>query len=238
MPFGFPILVARRAGDARDNGLASFDYQHGSFEMFIAKMLRIIFLVVGLIANSANAELITFDDIKDAGSGKPIQNGYAGLNWNQFYVANAAEADPGYINAVVSTPNVSYNLIGYTATISNTNGFNLISGYFTGPYRDGTVNVTTTGGIGQHKSFSISTASPTLVIFDFYDIKSATFSASGSSFANFALDNLTVTVVPEPQEWVLMILGLGLVVFQVRHVRHKNNSIVSVCNFQNAIGVS
>lgn len=181
--------------------------------MFSSRMLTLACLAAGFAADTANAVQITFDDM-NAGTGIPIQNGYSGMDWGQFYVADAALADPGYRNAVVSTPNVAYNLIGVSATIGNSNGFNLVSGYFTAPYSNATVNVTTTGGSGQQLSFPIHNSGPTLVTFDFYGIRSATFSVTGSS-ANFAVDNLTVTAVPEPEQWVLMLAGIGWVGYRV-----------------------
>lgn len=187
------------------------------------RIMTAALIAAGLAANSANAELFTFDELSAPSGFGAIPNGYAGLNWSQFYFGEAAKADPGYINAVVSTPNVAYNLIGVPASVSNQGGFNLISGFFTAPYSFAptTVQVTTTGSSNQQKSFSINTTSPTEVIFDFYNITSATFSTTPSASTNFALDNLTVTLVPEPESWALMLLGLGVVSGLVRRRRRE-----------------
>lgn len=179
------------------------------------KMMSAVLGAAGLVATSANAELLTFDDISAAG-GVVIPGGYAGLDWIDVYVVDAATADPGYMTGVVTAPNVAYSLIGVPASISAPSGFNLISGYFTAPYSAGWVTVTTTGGTNPQKSFQIDTTAPTHVIFDFHGITSATFSAQ----SNFALDNLTVTAVPESGTWGLMLLGLGIVGYQTRR-RHR-----------------
>ncbi len=89
-------------------------------------------------SSPARADLITFDDIKNPGSGPPpinaplIANGYHGFNWTNFYVLNPnGLAGSGYANGVVTPTNVAYNGFGAQAVLSSSTPFSLDSGYFT-----------------------------------------------------------------------------------------------------------
>jgi hypothetical protein len=97
------------------------------------KLIQALFglftLCLSVATVSANT-VITFDDLP---SYSQISNGYAGLNWNNFYVLNTPDygLNPsGYQNGTVSVPNVAFNAWGNPASISSTNsaGFSLVSG--------------------------------------------------------------------------------------------------------------
>ena len=177
-------------------------------------------------ASSAYAQVINFDDLP-SDTPTRISNGYAGLNWDNFYVLDGTKYLPGigYQNGIVSSPNVAFNAYGSPATISNPNGFNLVSGYFNGAWNNGLQITATTAnpGVIYSTSFSVNTTGPTYIAFNWNNITSVTFSSAGGTSAgyhgggkHFALDNLTVTAVSEPEEYGMMLLGFGMVGYQIK----------------------
>ena len=67
-------------------------------------------------------QVITFDDLAAPSSdGMPIPNGYSGLNWSNFYVANSSQSsmvNSGYRYGTITSPNVAYNAYGSDASFS------------------------------------------------------------------------------------------------------------------------
>ena len=94
-------------------------------------------VALGLATPGQAQTLINFDDL-NPGFGSQIANGYAGLNWNNFYALNSSVAGPsGYENGTISSPNVAYNAFGSAASISSATPFTLNSGYFTAAWNNG-----------------------------------------------------------------------------------------------------
>ena len=94
--------------------------------------LATLFAAMSLVASTASAQLITFDDLADNGTGTAINYGYAGLNWDSFDVLNttnfiASHLVNGFVNGAVSGNNVAYNDGANPATISSPTGFNLFT---------------------------------------------------------------------------------------------------------------
>jgi autotransporter-associated beta strand protein len=159
---------------------------------------------------NAQSTLITFDNITvPSGSNLPISNGYAGLNWSNFYALNTKTYQPsGYVNGVVSPSNVGFNGYGNPATFSVTTGsFTLVSGYFTGSWNNGlTVDVTglSHGQVVDSTSFVVNTSGPTLETFNWAGVDTVQFLSSGgvqdASFSgsgtHFAVDNITLILGP------------------------------------------
>jgi len=163
-------------------------------------------------ASSAYAQVINFDDLH-TNTYIPISNGYAGLNWNNFYAINGNYMPgTGYQTGVVSSPNVAFNGSAWPATVSSGTAFNLVSGYFTAAWNGETF--TATANTGATLTQAINTSGPTLVSFNLNNVNSVTFTSNGGS--QFALDNLSVTAVPEPEEYGMMLLGFGMVGYQIK----------------------
>ena len=78
-----------------------------------------IVAILTLSASVAMGDVLTFDDLPDAGSSLlPVPDGYGGLDWDEFYYMNASVSQPGsgYENCMVSAPHVAYNTFVRVAT--------------------------------------------------------------------------------------------------------------------------
>jgi hypothetical protein len=171
----------------------------------------------------AGAALLTFDDLTPPPGAMQIPNGYEGFQWNNFYVSNAAtySGNPsGYLAGMISRPNVAFNWFANPAQLSNVNPFDLNSGYFTGAWNDG-LQLEVRGYIGltlaYDNTYTLSATAPSLLNFNYFGVTSVDFISSGGihhpgydsgAGTHFAMDNLTVTIVPEPSAVALLMLGM------------------------------
>lgn len=192
-------------------------------------MKKLVILAVTVAACTtwhANATLITFDDLTDNGSGTPIANGYAGLNWNNFYVLNTVDygVPSGYLAGMVSANNVAFNAYGNEAIISDS-VFTLNSAYLTAAWNDNLqVEVKGYNGVNllYDNTYTLSSTAPTLINFNYVGVDDVTFDSSGGtqnpnyagSGPHFAMDNMTInaTAVPEASTMLagaLLLLPLG-----------------------------
>jgi len=179
--------------------------------------LALLFLAMSFAASSAYAQVINFDDLP---SFTRISNGYAGLNWSNFYAIKGTEFNLVGIpfrNGVVSPNNVAF-WSGSSVTISSGTAFNLVSGYFTALSWSGET-FTATANTGATLTPAIKGSGPTLVSFNWNNVNSVTLTTNGVVGwwgGQFALDNLSVTAVPEPEEYGMMLLGFGMVGYQIK----------------------
>ena len=150
-------------------------------------------------SGSGQGTIITFDD-RPADISVPIENGYAGLNWNDFYVINSGDLPgTGYETGVVTQPNAAYNGWANPASFNSANLFTLTSGDFTAAWYDErvTVNGVLNGVVEDTATFNINTQSPTLETFNWSGINEVDFTSNGGS--QFVLDNLTLNGGAAPQ---------------------------------------
>ena len=153
------------------------------------------------------------------------------MNWDSFNVLSTKGLPTtdfpavGFVNGTVSPHNVAYNDQANPATISSSSGFNLVDAYFTGAWNNGLqIDVIAYSNSGvQTRSFSVDSTSATDIVFNWNNITSVTFSSQGGtdagyglSGAQFVMDDLTVTAVPEPEEWAMLMAGIPLVGWQIR----------------------
>jgi hypothetical protein len=169
---------------------------------------------------ASQAAVITFDDL--SGGESPIANGYAGLNWNNFWSLDGVHyGSSGYQNGVVSANRVAFNAYGDPASLSG-NGFSLYSGEFTAAWNDGLqirADAVFEGGATSSVTFTANTSGPINEVFGWNNLSSVTFTSFGGTAGpwgfngeHFALDNLsTAAAVPESSNLALMVAGLGLV---------------------------
>lgn len=186
----------------------------------IAKISTGLLVSSFFIGTAARAELVTFDDI---GQG-PIANGYAGLNWNNFYVLDTSSYQPsGYVNGTVSPHNVAYNAYGLEA-IAGGSTFTLNSAYLTAAWNDGLqVEVIGLSGVNTlyDNTYTLNTSGPSLITFGYVNVDEVEFISSGGvnhgydgSGTHFAMDNLTINGVPDGGSSAAL-LGGGLALLGV-----------------------
>jgi len=189
--------------------------------------LESIVLMVVMVAFAETAysqtEILTFDDLSWSGNYyEQMPNGYGGLLWNNnFGVVNTVEesaqyGDSGDINGVMSAPNVAYSS-GGDALISD-GRFNLNSAYLMGVLNDG-LQVEVQGLVGirlmYDNTYTIGTQGSTLINFNYIGVDEVIFNSFGGvphgfsrgAGTEFAMDNLSITLVPEPS--ALQLAGLA-----------------------------
>lgn len=167
------------------------------------------------------AGVITFDDI-DADPIASLDNGYQGLNWNNFAAARGSSlAGSGYMAGLVSAPNDAFNEGGDPSSFSSVTPFSFVSGYFAAAWNDG-LNISIQGLNGASVLFSktiiVSSTAPTLETFNWAGLTEVTFDSFGGTprpkpigiGSQFVLDNLAIdSSVPEPGAPLLFAGGLG-----------------------------
>ena len=167
--------------------------------------LTYVYIVAVAVANSGDAaSLLTFDDLSPVSAGNSravIQNGYGGVQWNNFAVLNglARPLTEGYRTGTVSPDNVAFNLFGNPASISSGTGFTLNSAYMTAAFVNG-MQLGVQGWMGTtltyNNTYTLNTNAPVLIDFNYVGVDRVTFITSPGS--QCALDNLVITV-PEPK---------------------------------------
>jgi hypothetical protein len=185
-------------------------------------LTRVLAILLMSCASYASASSITFDDLANY---QWIGSGYAGLNWSNFAALDADiySLPSGFQNGTVSHSNVAFNSGGDDASFSAANHFIFNSAYITAGWNNG-LNVQVTGflnGAQTHSSLlTVSTSGPTLAVFNWSNVDLVSFHAFGgiknpdfvgTGGQHFALDNLTINAVPEPETYAMLLAGLGMV---------------------------
>lgn len=169
--------------------------------------------------------VVDFDDLTETASGSFITNLYQGLTWTNFKAENAVllmsnVGTNGYYYGMVSASNNAFNALGDPAEIdSSGTNFNFLGAYLTGAWNNN-LNIEVQGFRGASLVYSqmvvASATSPTLFTFNYLNVDRLTFSSSGGQSAGFpfgggeqfAMDNFTFQLVPEPSSLLLAALGV------------------------------
>lgn len=169
----------------------------------------------------AMATTITFDDLPSTIGELAIANGYAGFNWDQFYVLDGIQFGAGYANGVVSPSNVAYNGYERPASFSSATAFTLNSLYITKAWNVGNTHIEGYSGASLLYSVDVSstTTAPTFVSLNWGGLTSVKFTTSGVGQTHSAIDNITINAVPEPETYAMMLAGLGILGFAARRKR-------------------
>lgn len=176
----------------------------------------------------AQTEILTFDNLPGVGGYDqylPIPNGYGGLQWQNFqYMDGLTQtANSGYVNGVVSPNNIVFNTFGNPALVSD-GSFNLNSAYLTAAWTDG-LQVEVQGFVGAaviyDHTYTVNTTGPTLVNFNYMGIDQVNFISIPQPGAQFVMDNLSITLVPEPSAFALLGLAVLIVVAPRWQLSHK-----------------
>ncbi len=182
------------------------------------KSAGIGFLFAGVALSCGATTLLNFDDLSPgpAGSYAVIKNGYSGLQWSGFGVLDATllTVPDGYQAGMISTRNVAFNYDQFdrTAVISSGSAFNLDSAYLTAQVVEG-MQVEVQGFVGAQltydNTYTLSASSSTLVHFNYSGIDQVKF-IPVNPITIFVMDNLTVTLVPEPDPSAFLLVGMAL----------------------------
>jgi hypothetical protein len=169
--------------------------------------------------------LLTFDDVSTV-SYAIMPNGYDGLGWNNFFVQYAPEA-AGFVNGVVSSPNVAFNGLGNPASFSSSSPLTLDSAYFTSVYASQELLIVQgfAGGTQLYENtYTIYHDTLTVINFDYTGVDSVQFSTSPGAL--FTMDNMTITV-PEPSTCALMSIAVALGGFEAwrRKIKTSESTI-------------
>jgi hypothetical protein len=159
----------------------------------------------------ATATTITFDDLTPPPVGELIQNGYAGLNWSNFYVGVGVELGGGYVPGTISQPNFAANGGGQPAYFSSTTLFSLQSMYVTKAWKEGITHISGYSGTTLLYSTDVTstTTTPTFITFNWNNLTKVEISDGNGTF-HTAIDNVTINAVPEPETYAMLLSGLGL----------------------------
>ena len=186
------------------------------------KLACIYFASAGMCLGATS--LITFDDLAPLYNNgfyeNPIPNGYNGLQWNNFWVLDAVDyfdAPSGYQYGMISAKNVAFNNYGNPALFSGNGTFDLDSAYLTAAWNDG-LQVEVQGFVGNtltyDNTYTLNTTAASFINFNYFGVDEVNFIASGGinhgfygQGTQFAIDNMTVNLIPEPNLLALASLG-------------------------------
>jgi hypothetical protein len=186
----------------------------------------------------SSGEILTFDELPGTaptGWLTQVPANYGGLQWRFFYYTEAsrAPAPSGYVNGVVSPGKAVYS--GYAdwapAVLSVTHGtFDLNSAYVTAAWQDG-VTLEAQGFKGGRliydTGYTINAVTPSLINFNYLGIDQVSFYYYGGTVhpgyqgfgPMFVIDNLNVTIVPEPSTLALAcVAAFSLPLFRRRQI--------------------
>lgn len=172
---------------------------------------------IACAAVGVSAATITFDDLSPGAGLLEIHDGYAGFDWDNFYVLDAVQhgsTGTGYEHGTVSPHNVAYNSYANPASFSSSTAFTLNSLYLTRAWNDGTTHFEGFNGVNSLFTLDVfaTTTVPVLVNFDWTGLTRVVMTTLGGSLSHVALDNISVntavSAVPLPAG--ILLFGSGL----------------------------
>ena len=185
---------------------------------------KILLLTACLVTASSGsfASVITFNNL--TGNGSAIPDGYAGMNWHNFYLMNAS---PTPVDAAMVS--YAYNQGGTAASLSSTSDFNLASAWL-GTEWSARLAVEVVGledgKVVDHKIVALIEGAPQQVNFNWTGIDQLSFSPLGAAtttgLLQFGVSELVINpgaATPEPATLLLLTPALGLVASQLRKFR-------------------
>ncbi len=180
-----------------------------------------------LISSLGSAEVITFNSLP--GNGTAVPNGFAGMDWNNFYDVSMAQMLTGN-NVPGGALNTSFatNTGGAPAWFTSTGTFSFASALLatdgTSPLRLEVVGLLN-GKVVDQAMLTLSSAVPAQETFNWSGIDGVRFVPQPGPNSNvevqFALSQLVVNAaaVPEPTSLLLLGSGLGMLCIQARKLR-------------------
>ena len=195
-----------------------------SYSLFPTFVKALVMSCALTCAAFGQAEILTFDELSSVND-SPVPNGYGGLQWTGFDYMNPTDTLglTGYWNALISSPNVAFNAYGGSAVLTSNVRFDLNSVYMDSAVSSSLRQVEVKGFLGgsllYDNTYNIIYSHTTFLVFNYTGVDKVMFIPSVAS--QFAIDNLSVTIVPEPD--CVLLVGLCIVVlkFQVRRPKNR-----------------
>ncbi|MGV7210342.1 PEP-CTERM sorting domain-containing protein [Oxalobacteraceae bacterium A2-2] len=169
-------------------------------------------LLMAAASFQAAAGTVTFDELSPKQNGEVISASYAGLIWENFAAVTAADfAGSGYEAGLVSGSNVGVNWGAQPASFSSATAFTLDSFYVARAWYDGVTHVSGYNGSTLLYSADIysTTAAATLATFNWTNVTRIVIS-DGTGNSQSVIDNISISAVPEPDTYAMLLAGLGL----------------------------
>jgi hypothetical protein len=192
-----------------------------------------LLLALGTLALPAHAAPadVQFDDVAlQPGQYRAISNGYADLDWDNFYVYNTSADDvknSGFGHGTSSGSNAAFNGGGKNAGFSRGSAFNLLSVNLTKAWQANVVHFD--GYVGDILSYQLdvelNTAAPAAVVFNWAGVNKVVFNSGNAQYQQLVFDDLRIDLaapplpVPEPEAYAMMLAGLGLLGLLARRRR-------------------
>lgn len=177
-----------------------------------------------LLSSLGSAEIITFNSLP--GDGTAIPNGFAGMDWNNFYDVSMAEmltgnnVPGGSSNATVAVNN-GVAPAWFTSTGTFSFGSAMLSTDGVDPMRLEVLGLLN-GNVVDRAMLTLSGPVPALVTFNWSGVDGVRFVpqpvANSNQKVQFALSQFVInsTSVPEPTSLLLLGSGLGMLCMQAR----------------------
>jgi PEP-CTERM motif len=179
-----------------------------------------------LISSLGSAEVITFNSLP--GNGSAIPNGFAGMDWANFYDLSVSQLLTE--NALGAVPNTTFafNYDGSPAWFTSTGTFSFASALLstdgTSPLQVEVVGLLN-GKVVDRTMLTLTSPVPVQETFNWSGIDGVRFVPQPgiNGKLQFALSQLVVNVasVPEPTSVLLLGSGLGMLCIQARKLRGK-----------------
>ena len=144
--------------------------------------------------------LVTFDDLNsdiDPGNGIQVTNGYANLDWVNFYADDVV--NNGYANEAVSSNNIIYNYHENPVSITNATPFTLASAYMVAHGGQAGVQILclgyTNASLAYSNVCSLDPSNPILFVLNYSNVTEVDFTTlvgGTPTAAYFDIDNVTI----------------------------------------------
>jgi hypothetical protein len=183
-----------------------------------------LLLALGALATPAHAAPadLHFDDIALLpGQYQAIGDGYADLDWDNFYIINTSGGgvkDSGYGHGTASGSNAAFNGGGKNAGFSRGSAFNLLSVNLAKAWKANVVHFD--GYVGDTLSYqldvALTTTATAAVEVNWAGVNKVVFNSGDSQYQQLVLDDLRIDLaapplpVAEPEGYAMLLAGIGL----------------------------